>query len=139
MRERLRISYKVVEPQGHLSHVLSWGRKPMREIECGAQDTVDGGIDRPPKKRKKSTAELADEMMNSKKLTRTGKSVTYSLCKQVGHNQRGCKSKKSGLSGGGSQGGADAGSHHAGGGLQGGEDVGGGAQGGEDVGGSQTT
>ncbi|GJZ28300.1 mutator type transposase [Tanacetum coccineum] len=95
-------------------------------------------IGRPPKKRKKSAAELADEMMNSKKLTRTGKSVTYSLCKQVGHNQRGRKSKKSGLSGGGSQGGANAGSHH-GGGSQGGEDVGGGTQGGEDVGGSQTT
>ncbi|GJR12655.1 hypothetical protein Tco_0795307 [Tanacetum coccineum] len=39
----------------------------------------------------------------------------------VVYNQRGCKSKKSGLAGGGSQGGGDAGSHHVG------------------VGGSQTT
>ncbi|GKG19361.1 mutator type transposase, partial [Tanacetum coccineum] len=54
---------------------------------------------RPPKKRKKSAAELADEMMKSKKLTKTGKSVTCKSCKQVGHNSRGCKSKK----GGGSQ------------------------------------
>ncbi|GKC82521.1 mutator type transposase [Tanacetum coccineum] len=56
-------------------------------------------IGKPPKKRKKSAAELADEMMKSKKLTKTGKSVTCKLCKQVGHNSRGCKSKK----GGGSQ------------------------------------
>ncbi|GJV29779.1 mutator type transposase [Tanacetum coccineum] len=56
-------------------------------------------IGRPPKKRKKSAAELADEMMKSKKLTKTGKSVTCKSCKQVGHNSRGCKSKK----GGGSQ------------------------------------
>ncbi|GKC67699.1 mutator type transposase, partial [Tanacetum coccineum] len=56
-------------------------------------------IGRPPKKRKKSATELADEMMKSKKLTKTGKSVTCKLCKQVGHNSRGCKSKK----GGGSQ------------------------------------
>ncbi|GKF25120.1 mutator type transposase [Tanacetum coccineum] len=51
-------------------------------------------IGRPPKKRKKSAAELADEMMKSKKLTKTGKSVTCKSCKQVGHNSRGCKSKK---------------------------------------------
>ena len=51
-------------------------------------------IGRPPKKRKKSAAELADEMMKSKKLTKTGKSVTCSLCKQVGHNSRGCNSRK---------------------------------------------
>ncbi|GJY73317.1 hypothetical protein Tco_0477748 [Tanacetum coccineum] len=38
-------------------------------------------IGRPPKKRKKSAAELADEMMKSKKLTKTGKSVT---CKSLG-------------------------------------------------------
>ncbi|GKC31637.1 mutator type transposase, partial [Tanacetum coccineum] len=56
-------------------------------------------IGRPPKKRKKSAAELADEMMKSKKLTKIGKSVTCKSCKQVGHNSRGCKSKK----GGGSQ------------------------------------
>ncbi|GKE93566.1 mutator type transposase [Tanacetum coccineum] len=56
-------------------------------------------IGRPPKKRKKSAAELADEMMKSKKLIKTGKSVTCKSCKQVGHNSRGCKSKK----GGGSQ------------------------------------
>ncbi|GJW52826.1 mutator type transposase, partial [Tanacetum coccineum] len=51
-------------------------------------------IGRPSKKRKKSAAELADEMMKSKKLTKTGKSVTCKSCKQVGHNSRGCNSKK---------------------------------------------
>nr|GEV54206.1 hypothetical protein [Tanacetum cinerariifolium] len=40
-------------------------------------------IDRPLKKREKSTAKLADEMMKSKKLTRTGKSVTCSLCNRL--------------------------------------------------------
>ncbi|GKA94991.1 mutator type transposase [Tanacetum coccineum] len=59
----------------------------------------------PKKRKKKSATELADEIMKSKKLTSTGKSVTCSLCKQVGHNQRGCKSKKSGDAGAGSQGG----------------------------------
>ncbi|GKE08057.1 hypothetical protein Tco_1411608 [Tanacetum coccineum] len=66
-------------------------------------------IGRPPKKRKKSAAELADEIMKSNKMTRLGNSVTCSLCKQVGHNQRGCKSKKIGDAGAGSQGGGDAG------------------------------
>ncbi|GJZ04609.1 mutator type transposase [Tanacetum coccineum] len=37
--------------------------------------------------------------LKSKKLTKTGKSVTCKSCKRVGHNSRGCKSKK----GGGSQ------------------------------------
>ncbi|GJS28974.1 mutator type transposase [Tanacetum coccineum] len=36
-------------------------------------------IGRPPKKRKKSAAELADEIMKSNKMTRSGKSVTCSL------------------------------------------------------------
>nr|GEW17643.1 hypothetical protein [Tanacetum cinerariifolium] len=110
-------------------------------------------IGRPPKKRKKSAAELANEIMKSNKMTRSGKSVTCSLCKQVGHNQRGCKSKKSGDVGAGSQGSGDAGvggshttyatqssvgrvcksqkSGHVGAGLQRGGDAG--------VGGSQAT
>nr|GEU79745.1 transposase, mutator type [Tanacetum cinerariifolium] len=66
-------------------------------------------IGRPPKKRKKSAAELANEIMKSNKMTRSGKSVTCSSCKRVGHNQRGCKSKKSGDVGAGSQGSGDAG------------------------------
>ncbi|GKE82491.1 hypothetical protein Tco_1552491 [Tanacetum coccineum] len=107
-------------------------------------------IDIPPKKRKKSAAEFADEIIKSNKMTRSGKSVTCSLYKQVGHNQRGFKSKKSGDAGAGSQGGGDAcvggsqttqssvgrgcksqKSGHAGAGSQGGGDAG--------VGGSQTT
>ncbi|GJU66134.1 hypothetical protein Tco_1252393 [Tanacetum coccineum] len=51
-------------------------------------------IGRPPKKRKKSAAELADEMMKSKKLTKTGKSVTCKSCKQVGHNSRAARVRK---------------------------------------------
>nr|GEV40252.1 hypothetical protein [Tanacetum cinerariifolium] len=66
-------------------------------------------IGRPPKKRKKSAVELADEIMKSKKLTRTGKSVTCSLW------------------------GGDAGAS-----SQGGGDAGAGSQH-EGVGGSQTT
>ncbi|GJW50202.1 hypothetical protein Tco_0091553 [Tanacetum coccineum] len=52
-------------------------------------------IGRPPKKRKKSAAELADEMMKSKKLTKTGKSVTCKSLYQVSHS-RGSKSKNGG-------------------------------------------
>nr|GEY60301.1 hypothetical protein [Tanacetum cinerariifolium] len=89
-------------------------------------------IGRPPKKRKKSAAELAYEIMKSKKLARTGKSVTCSLCKQVGHNQRGRKDKKSGDAGAGSQVGGDVGAS-----SQGGGDAGAGSQH-ACVGGSQT-
>ncbi|GKE88142.1 mutator type transposase, partial [Tanacetum coccineum] len=46
-------------------------------------------IGRPPKKRKKSAAELADEMMKSKKLTKTGKSVTCKSYAAHGSQQAG--------------------------------------------------
>ncbi|GJR81717.1 mutator type transposase [Tanacetum coccineum] len=46
-------------------------------------------IGRPPKKRKKSKGEI--EMVKGDKLTRKGKTVTYSLCQGTGHNKRGCK------------------------------------------------
>ncbi|GJV00946.1 reverse transcriptase domain-containing protein [Tanacetum coccineum] len=45
-------------------------------------------IGRPPKKRKKSAAELADEIMKSNKMTRSGKSVTCSLCSQSKRMQK---------------------------------------------------
>ncbi|GJV65365.1 hypothetical protein Tco_1476193 [Tanacetum coccineum] len=51
---------------------------------------------RPPKNRKKSKGEIA--LVKGHKLTRTGTTVTYSNCKGIGHNKRGCKGI--GLSGG---------------------------------------
>ncbi|GJT78026.1 mutator type transposase [Tanacetum coccineum] len=45
-------------------------------------------IGRPPKKRKKSAAELADEIMKSNKMARSGKSVTCSLCSQSKRMQK---------------------------------------------------
>ncbi|GKD52173.1 mutator type transposase [Tanacetum coccineum] len=44
---------------------------------------------RPPKNRKKSKGEIT--MVKGHKLTRTGTTVTYSNCKGIGHNKRGCK------------------------------------------------
>ena len=79
-------------------------------------------IGRPRKKRRKSAAELADAMEKSGKLTRVGKSVTCTLCKQVGHNKRTCKSNK-----------------NVGGSQQGAQNVGGSQQGAQNVGGSQST
>ena len=56
-------------------------------------------IGRPRKKRRKSAAELADAMEKSGKLTRVGKSVTCTLCKQVGHNKRTCEQAKNNVVG----------------------------------------
>ncbi|GKA84888.1 mutator type transposase [Tanacetum coccineum] len=51
-------------------------------------------IGRPPKKRKKSAAELFDGMVKNGKLSRAGKSVTCNKCGQVGHNSRSCKGQR---------------------------------------------
>lgn len=51
---------------------------------------------RPFKKRKKSKGEI--EMVKGHKLSRKGKTVTCSNCKELGHNKRGCK--KTGSRGG---------------------------------------
>ncbi|GJZ61827.1 mutator type transposase [Tanacetum coccineum] len=51
-------------------------------------------VGRPPKKRKKSAAELYDGMVKKGKLSRAGKSVTCNKCGQVGHNQRSCKGQR---------------------------------------------
>lgn len=48
-------------------------------------------IGRPPKKRKKSAAELYDQMVGSGKLSRKGKTVTCLKCGTQGHNQRSCR------------------------------------------------
>ncbi|PWA36868.1 transposase, MuDR [Artemisia annua] len=47
-------------------------------------------IGRPPKKRKKSAAELFDNMVKNGKLSRAGKTITCKKCKQKGHNSRSC-------------------------------------------------
>ncbi|PWA93526.1 transposase, mutator type [Artemisia annua] len=47
-------------------------------------------IGRPPKKRRKSAAELAEGIVQGKKLSRAGKSITCSNCKGVGHNKKSC-------------------------------------------------
>ncbi|GKG34766.1 hypothetical protein Tco_0437462, partial [Tanacetum coccineum] len=78
-------------------------------------------IGRPPKKRKKSAAELADEIMKSNKMT-SKKSGDVGAGSQGGGDAgvdglqttqttvgRGCKSQKSGHAGAGSQRGGDAG------------------------------
>ncbi|GKD38650.1 translation elongation factor 1, partial [Tanacetum coccineum] len=51
-------------------------------------------VGRPPKKRKKSAAELYDGMVKKGKLSRAGKSLTCNKCGQVGHNQRSCKGQR---------------------------------------------
>ena len=47
-------------------------------------------IGRPPKKRKKSAAELFDNMVKNGKLIRAGKTVTCRKCNQKGHNSISC-------------------------------------------------
>ncbi|GJW88673.1 mutator type transposase [Tanacetum coccineum] len=47
----------------------------------------------PRKKRIKTRAELMDNMAKGDKLSREEKLVTCRICKQVGHNQRSCKSQ----------------------------------------------
>ncbi|GJZ77494.1 mutator type transposase, partial [Tanacetum coccineum] len=51
-------------------------------------------VGRPPKKRKKSAAELFDGIVKNGKLSRAGKSVTCNKCGQVGHNSRSCKGQR---------------------------------------------
>lgn len=62
---------------------------------------------RPPKKRKKSAAELEElkkKVETSSKMPRKGDSLTCSLCKKKGHNKRTCN--KSGGAGGSTDAGA---------------------------------
>nr|GEW79284.1 transposase, mutator type [Tanacetum cinerariifolium] len=54
-------------------------------------------IGRPPKKRKKSASELSDTMVKNGNLSRSGKTITCTICKKLGHNQRSCKQKKAKL------------------------------------------
>ncbi|GJU58268.1 mutator type transposase [Tanacetum coccineum] len=48
-------------------------------------------VSRPPKKRKKSRDEIANESCSSGKLSRKGKSVRCGKCGNVGHNRKGCR------------------------------------------------
>lgn len=54
-------------------------------------------IGRPPKKRKKPILEV-DELVKGGKLSKKGGTSTCSNCKQQGHNKRGCKMPRQGLS-----------------------------------------
>ncbi|GKA85095.1 hypothetical protein Tco_0806749 [Tanacetum coccineum] len=47
----------------------------------------------PPKKRKKSHDEIANESCSSGKLSRKGKSDRCGKCGNVGHNRKGCRGK----------------------------------------------
>nr|GEX45873.1 hypothetical protein [Tanacetum cinerariifolium] len=60
-------------------------------------------VGRPPKKRKKSHDEIANESFSSGKLSKKGKSVRCGKCGNVGHNRKGCKGQ-----GGATQGGSSA-------------------------------
>ncbi|GJU65958.1 mutator type transposase [Tanacetum coccineum] len=55
-------------------------------------------IGRPPKKRKKSAAELYDGMVKDGKLSMAGKTFTCTKCGQKGHNSRSCKGQRGGQS-----------------------------------------
>ncbi|KAI3763142.1 hypothetical protein L1987_53592 [Smallanthus sonchifolius] len=50
-------------------------------------------IGRPKKARKKSVEELSQKINTGGKMTRKGKAVTCQVCKQKGHNKRGCKER----------------------------------------------
>ncbi|GKE82705.1 hypothetical protein Tco_1552705 [Tanacetum coccineum] len=54
-------------------------------------------IGRPPKKKRKSVAELYDGMVKDGKLSGYGKTVTYMKCGEKGHNSRSCKGQKGSL------------------------------------------
>ncbi|GJZ09823.1 hypothetical protein Tco_0544106 [Tanacetum coccineum] len=51
---------------------------------------INPQIGRPPKKRKKSVAELAEGIVKGNKLSRAGKSIICGKCRGIGHNQRKC-------------------------------------------------
>nr|GEW96427.1 transposase, MuDR [Tanacetum cinerariifolium] len=51
-------------------------------------------IGRPPKKRRKSAAELYDEMVKDGKLSGYGKTITCMKCGEKGHNRRSCKGQR---------------------------------------------
>ncbi|GJT05954.1 protein LYK5 [Tanacetum coccineum] len=51
-------------------------------------------IGRPPKKRRKSVAELYDGMVKDGKLSGYGKTVTCMKCGEKGHNRRSCKGQR---------------------------------------------
>nr|GEV74862.1 hypothetical protein [Tanacetum cinerariifolium] len=60
------------------------------ESYCHQVHWISTWKDMPPKKRKKSAAELAKEIVKGNKLSKAGKSITCGKCKGIGHNQRKC-------------------------------------------------
>ncbi|GKB90709.1 mutator type transposase [Tanacetum coccineum] len=50
-------------------------------------------VSRPPKKRNKSNDKLASQSCSSGNISRKGKSVKCSKCRNLGHNRKGCKSQ----------------------------------------------
>ncbi|GKF43513.1 hypothetical protein Tco_0130065 [Tanacetum coccineum] len=59
-------------------------------------------VGRPPKKRKKSHDEIANENCSSDKLSRKGKSVRCGKYGNVGHNRKGCRGQGGATQAGGS-------------------------------------
>ncbi|GJS83998.1 mutator type transposase [Tanacetum coccineum] len=59
-------------------------------------------VGKPPKKRKKSHDEIANESCSSGKLSRKGKSVRCGKCGNVGHNRKGCRGQGGATQAGGS-------------------------------------
>ncbi|GJV76462.1 mutator type transposase [Tanacetum coccineum] len=59
-------------------------------------------VGRPPKKRKKSYDEIVSQSASSGKLSRKGKSVKCSKCRNVGHNRKGCRGQGGAIQAGGS-------------------------------------
>ncbi|GKC10450.1 mutator type transposase [Tanacetum coccineum] len=59
-------------------------------------------VDRPPKKRKKSHDEIANESCSSGKLSRKGKLVKCGKYGNVGHNRKGCRGQGGATQAGGS-------------------------------------
>ncbi|GJT06823.1 transposase, MuDR [Tanacetum coccineum] len=51
-------------------------------------------VGRPRKKRRKSAAEIYDNLVKKGKLSRAGKTVTCLKCGQQGHNKRSCKGQR---------------------------------------------
>ncbi|GJS19818.1 hypothetical protein Tco_0448450 [Tanacetum coccineum] len=86
-------SYKLATWKAVYSHKVNPvnGRELWSKFDCPTTllpPKIHPQIGRPPKKRKKSKGEIV--MVKGNKLTRQGKTVTYSLCHAARHNKRSC-------------------------------------------------
>ncbi|GJY62006.1 mutator type transposase [Tanacetum coccineum] len=80
-----------------------WSKHPSPNVLIPPKHQPQVG--RPPKKRKKSAAELSSQkVVDGGKLSRVEKSVTCCKCHQTGHNKRTCKGRKQGSASGAQKG-----------------------------------